>query len=95
MPLSERALGRLAAGCECRHQDIVEALAVGDFLLERLGTGAQRFVGELFQLLLERVDVGDARLIGPDPPFVGGTEQLASQRADHVVRSFKFSLLRR
>ena len=63
MALAEGALGRLAAGGERRHQDVVEAPAVRDLLLEILGARPQRLVGERLQLLLQRVDLGDPRLI--------------------------------
>ena len=83
MPLAEGALGRLADGCEGRDQDVVQRLAPFELLLEFVGAGAQRLVGELGDLALERVDGVDPRLIGLDPPVVGGTEELAGERADH------------
>jgi hypothetical protein len=83
MALAQRALGGFAHGGEGRHQDVIEALAFGDLLLERLGASAQRLVGERLQLTLERVDGVDPRPIGANPPVVGGTEQLAGDRADH------------
>ena len=43
----------------------------------------QRLVGERFQLLFQRVDRVDPRLIAADPPFIGGAEQLAGNGADH------------
>ena len=48
MTLAERALAGLAHGGECRHQDVVEGLALGELLLEFFGPRAQRLVGELF-----------------------------------------------
>ena len=56
MALAERALGGLAHGGESRHQDVVERLAVGELLLEFVGARAQRLVGELFELGLQRID---------------------------------------
>ena len=85
MALAERALGGLAHGGERRHQDVVERRALGELLLEFVGARAQRLVGELLQLLLQRVDRLDARPIGADAPIVGGTEQLAGDTADHRI----------
>src|SRR5262249_50896728 len=78
-----RALGGFAAGRERGNQDIVERGAVGDLLLEVLGTRPQRLVGQLFELGFERVDLGDARLVALDAALVGGAEYLAGERADH------------
>ncbi len=83
MALAEGALGGLAHGGEGRHQEVVELGAVGDLLLEFVGAGAQRLVGELLDLRLQGVDGVDARLIAADAPVVGGTEQLAGDSADH------------
>ena len=83
MALAERALGRLAHGGEGRHQDVVERGAVGDLLLELGGARLERLVGERLQLLLQRVDRGDPRLIAANPPLIGGAEQLAGNGADH------------
>jgi hypothetical protein len=85
MALAERALAGFAHGGECRHEDVVERLSLGDLLLEHVGARAQRLVGELLQLLLQRVDFLHARPIGADAPVVGGTEQLAGHTADHRV----------
>ena len=85
MALAERALGRLAHGGEGRHQDVVEGAALGELLLEFFGPRAQRLVGELFQLLFERVDRVDARAVRADTPLVGGTEQLTGDSADHRI----------
>ncbi len=81
--LAERALAGLAHGGECRHQDVVERRALGQLLFEFLGPRPQRVVGELLQLLFQRVDGVDARPVGADTPVVGGTKQLASDCADH------------
>ena len=83
MTLAERALGGFAHGGEGRHQNVVERGAVGDLLLEFVGARLQRVVGERFELLLQRVDLVDPRLIAADAPFIGGTKQLAGDGADH------------
>ena len=87
MALADGALGRLAHGGEGRHQNVVERGAVGDLLLEFVGARPQRVVGERLQLLLQRVDRVDPRLIAADPPFIGGAEQLAGNGADHTGSS--------
>ena len=89
-------LAGLAHGGERRHQDVVERLAVGELLLELVGARAQRLVGERFQLLLQRVDLVDARPIGLDAPLVGGAEQLAGDAADHreILLEFRGDALR-
>src|SRR5262249_18994203 len=49
--------------------ETIEVLASSDLLLELLGAGAQLFVAELLQIVLERGDpsgLGDARLVGTD-----------------------------
>ena len=56
--------------------------------LNCVGARAQRVVGELLQLLFQRVDLVDARAIALDAPFVGGTEQLAGETGEHRGRSF-------
>ena len=60
-------------------------LALGELLFEFVGARAQRLVGELLQLLFQRIDGVDAGLIGADAPVVGGTEQLAGDSADHRI----------
>src|SRR5207248_11126343 len=45
----------------------------------------QCFVGELFNILFERVDLLHARLIAFDASLIGGAEQFAGERADHVI----------
>ena len=83
MALAERALAGLAHGGESGDENVVEGRAVGELFLELFGARAQRFVGELLDLLLQRVDGIDPRPVGADAPVVGGTEQLASDCADH------------
>src|SRR5262249_16067123 len=77
--------GGLTAGGEGRYQDIVESrVAVREFLLELGGAGPQRIVGELLELLFERIDLLHARRIGLDPALVGGSENFAGERANHA-----------
>ena len=83
MALADGALGRLAHGRERRHQDVVERLALGEFLLEGFGARAKLVVGELDQLRLERIDGVHPRLILAHAPVVGGAEKLAGDSADH------------
>ena len=85
MALAERALAGLAHGGEGRNQNVVERGTFGELLFEFVSPGAQRLVGELFQLVFQRVDFIDARPEGADAPVVGGTEQLAGDRADHRI----------
>ena len=61
VPLAEGALARLADRGERLGQEVVEGLAVGEPLAEDVGLVAQLLVGELLEVVLERVDlVGDA-----------------------------------
>ena len=83
MPLADGALGRLADGRERRHQDVVERLALGEFLLEGFGARAKLVVGKLDQFRLERVDGVDPRLILAHAPVIGGAEKLAGDSTDH------------
>src|SRR6185436_14645904 len=83
MALSEGALRRLSARGECRHQDVVERSTVGNLLLECFGPRPQLVVGQGLDLLLERVDLRDPRHVALDAPLVRGTEQLASNGANH------------
>ncbi len=83
VPLTDGALGALAHGGKRRHQDIVERLAFGQFLLEGSGARAQFVVAELEHLGLERVDGVHPRLILADPPVVGGAEELTGDSTDH------------
>ena len=43
----------------------------------------QRLVGQGRHLGFQRVDGGDPRLIAANPPFIGRSEQLAGNGADH------------
>ena len=83
--LAERALAGLAYGGERRHQDVVQRRPFGQLLLEGVGPRAQCLVGELLQIGFQGIDGGGLRPIGADTPVVGGTEQLASDSADHRV----------
>src|ERR1700737_2572477 len=84
MTLTQRSFCRLAAGCKCRHQDVVERGTVGNLLLERIGFGPQRLVRERLKLLLQCVDLRNARQIALDAPLVGGTKQLAGDSSNHA-----------
>ena len=83
--LPERTFGRLADSGECRHQNVVEALPLGQLLLECVGARTQRLVRQRFQFGFQRIDVVDARAIGADPAVVRGTEELAGDSADHRI----------
>src|SRR6185369_492764 len=58
-----------------------------DLLFEVGSACPQRLVGQRLELLLQGVDLGDARLIAANPPFVGGAKQLAGDGADHSESS--------
>jgi hypothetical protein len=83
MALAERALGGFAAGRKCRHQDVVQCLAVGKLFAEFVGARAQRLVGQRLEFLLQRVDRVDTRPIALDAPLVGGPEKLAGNTGEH------------
>ena len=83
MALAERALRRLAHRGEGRDQEIVERLAGGQLVAEALGPGAQRLIGEGFELLLQIVDALDQGSIGLEPPIIGRAEELLRQCAEH------------
>src|SRR5262249_2446881 len=84
MALPDRAFGSLAHRGEGGNQNVVERRAVGNLLLERRRARAQRLVGELFDLGLERVDGIDPRLVLADAAVVCGTKELAGKSADHA-----------
>src|SRR5262249_58696932 len=84
MALAERALGGLAHGGECRNEDVVERLALGELFPELGGAGLQRLVRKGCDFRLERIDRIDPGLISLYPPVVGGAEELAGERADHT-----------
>ena len=69
------------AGTRMSSSDVPSATC----FLNVVGARAQRLVGELLELPLQRVDRVDPRLIALDPPLVGGAEQLAGEGADHAV----------
>ena len=81
--LADGPLGGLTHGGEGRDQDIVERGALGELLLEVGGARLQGLVGQRRHLGFQRVDGGDPRLIAANPPFIGRTEQLAGNGADH------------
>ena len=66
-PLAQHPPGRLAGHRKGLRQQVVEALAAGDALLEFVGLGAQLVVGELLDAVGQGVDV----ISDPDPgvPF--------------------------
>ncbi len=84
MALAEGALGGLAHRGEGRHQDIVERLAGGQFLLEGVRALAQRVVGEPFEIFFQGVDGLDARAKGANAPIIGRTKKLAGYGAEHA-----------
>ena len=84
MALPERALGRFAHGREGRHQNVVEGLAVGEFLAEGVGARAQLVVGETLQLFFQGVDGVDPRPEGANAPFIRRTKNLAGDGAEHA-----------
>src|SRR5215218_1912568 len=84
MALANCALPSLPHRREGGYQNVVERGSVHDLLLEFRRAGAQRLIGELLQLLLDRVDGVNARLVGLNAPFIRGTEELAGKRADHA-----------
>ena len=75
MALAERALGRLADGCESFRQDVVQIFAAGQTCFKRVRHRPQFGVGLGLELVLERVDFLDALEITPELPLVGGTEE--------------------
>jgi len=87
MALLQRALRRLAHGREGGHQDVVERGAVGDLLLELVGAGPQLLVREARDLVLERIDGVDARLITTYAPLMRGAGQLTGDGTKHVGSS--------
>ena len=85
MALAEHALGRLAHRRESRCEKVVERLAGGELLAEFDGAVRQLLVTEREHRGLERVDRGDLRPIGLEPPIVGGSEDLFGERTQHPV----------
>ncbi len=85
MTLTQRSLCRLAAGCKCRRQDVVQRGTVGNLLLERIRPGSQCLIRERFELLLQLVDLRNARQIALDAPLIGRTKQLAGDSSNHAV----------
>jgi hypothetical protein len=74
--LAEGPLGRLADRGERLRQQVVEALAVGQPLLEDIRLVAQLLVGELLEVVLEGVDLGGDALEPFEDPPLAGTQQL-------------------
>ena len=95
VPLPQRPHRRLTAGGKGRHQDVVQARALRDLLLERLRARPQRLVRQTRQFLLQRVDLRNARQISLDPTLVRRTKQLAGNNADHAVSPSRLRCLGR
>ena len=83
VPLAERPLGRLAHRGEGLDQQVVQRLAFGQPLAELGRLGAQRLVGELLELRLERIDLRHRLVEAFDDPVIGRPEQAAGERAEH------------
>ena len=91
--LPERAAGRLADDGERLGQQVVERLAVGVALLERVGQRAQLGVGQVDVVVLERLDViGDVadsrRTILPSPArssFARTTAAMVRARIEEIT----------
>ncbi len=84
MALAERALCRLAHGGKGRHEDVVEALALGELGLEGIGAGGELVVRELLDFRLKRVDRGDFWRVALQPPVIGAAENLFGESAQHL-----------
>ena len=84
MALPEGALGRLPHGREGGHQQIVERLAFGELLAERLRARPQLLVGKRRDLGLQCIDRGDPRPVGADAPVICRAENLAGDSAEHA-----------
>ena len=86
--LAEGALGRLPHRGERLRQDVVEGLTVGQALAEDVGLAAQLGVGELLEVLLDRVDLGgDALELLDDAPLTG-TQQSFDDLGHAVLLKF-------
>jgi len=68
--------GVLARDREALGQQVVQALAVGQPLPEDIGLVAQLLVGELLEVVLERVDLDGDALQPLEDPALAGTHQL-------------------
>ena len=74
--LAEGPLGRLADRGERLGHQVVEALTVGQPLPEDVGLVAQLLVGELLEVVLERVHLDGDALQPLEDPALAGTHQL-------------------
>ena len=81
--LAERALGGLAHGGEGLGQDVVERFAVAEALAEGVGAGAQGFVGQDLDLVLERVDADDGFFLPLEEAGVGRSEDALGESGEH------------
>jgi hypothetical protein len=81
---AQRALGRLADHGEGFDQELIDRRAAGDALLELVGLGAQRLVGKLRQLCLERVDRRDAMRVLLQQALVAAAEDARRQAPEEL-----------
>ena len=79
--LAQGSLRGLAHGGKGGRHQIVQALACGEFFPQRGGAGAQRLIGEGFQLRLECVDRIDAGAVSGDPAVVARAKNLSGDAA--------------
>ena len=86
--LAEGPLGRLADGGERLREDVVEGLAVGQSLAEDVGLRAQLGIGELLEVLLDRVDLGGEALELLDDASLTGTQQSFDDLGHAVLLKF-------
>src|ERR1700761_6123454 len=83
MTHAEHALGALAHRGKGLRQDLVQRFARGDTLLEFVGLAAQRFVAELFELRLKRIDTRYGLGQLAQHTFVAATEKARQGTIEH------------
>ena len=88
MPLAEDAARRFPYRCESRHEQLVKALAGGEFLPEHQGSPRKFGIGELQHFGLERVDSRDFRPVSLEPAIVRRSENLFREGAQHYETTF-------
>ncbi len=94
MALAQSSLARLTHGREGLGKDVIEALAVGQAFAEDLALAAQLLVGELLEVLLDRVDLlGDDRQLLEDAAFAG-TQQSVNDRNWHATLLVNSTVIR-
>ena len=91
--LAQRSPTRLTNRSESLGEDVVESFTVAKTLTEDLGLAAQFFVGELLEVLLNRVD-----LLGDDlQPFEHAafayTQQSVNDRNRHKTLQMKSTMM--